>query len=327
MTKFSKQVRIQNLFGDTKEDEIRERIISGLLAYPQKHIDSMFFYDAYGSELYEEITKLAEYYPTRTEISILNKLSNYFSAFRDIDIVELGSGDCSKISIILESIPNAFRKTMRYIPCDISSSSIEKASGVIAKRFPEIQFQGIVADFETQLDIIPKNGKGIFCFFGSTIGNLLEDDSRKLLLKFSRAMRPGDIFFVGFDMVKDKDILERAYNDKEGITAKFNLNIVNVVNKHLETDLRATDFEHLAFYNTECSRIEMHIRAKKDLDITSRHLDGNVQMAKGETIHTENSQKFTRASIERLAWRSHLRIQNIHTDEKNWFSLVELMKR
>ena len=246
--------------------------------------------------------------------------------FKDIDIVEFGSGDCSKISIFLESLPEKYLKSINYIPLDVSVDAVEKSSNILINKFPGLQIKGIIADFHSQLDVIPKDKKKLFCLLGSTIGNFSMVEAKRFLGDLSKIMKPGDILLLGFDMVKDKKIIEKAYNDSRKITEKFNKNILNAVNELICTNFNQDDFDHIAFFNEKESRIEMHLRAKRDLEINSSCYDLKIQIKKDESIHTENSYKFTEKNIKELALSSSLEIENIFTDGNNWFSLVKLIK-
>lgn len=320
------RVTICNFLPRQKIDEDRKKILRGLTS-PMKYIPSIFFYDEIGSELYEKITRLQEYYLPKIEIPLLKKIGCHLkNELKNVDIVELGSGDCSKISILLEYIPQNLRETVRYLPFDVSQEAIEKSSKILSKKFPHIQIQGIVADFQTQLTLIPKDRKRIFCFLGSTIGNFSKKQTKEFMADLSNTMEPGDMLLLSVDMVKDKDILEKAYNDTENVTATFNFNILHVVNRYAKTNFNSRDFEHVAFFNEAYSRIEMHLKAKKDVKISSPYLDKNITLKKGETIHTENSHKFTYESIKNLALAGQLEIQNIFTDKNKWFSVIQLIK-
>lgn len=315
-----------NLMPKTGEDEVVEELLSGLKS-EEKHISSKFFYDDAGSELFEEITKLEEYYPPKIEAPLIRKLAEKIKHdFKNTDLVELGSGDCSKISILLDALPYQIRKTVTYVPVDVSKGSIEKSSILLRKRFPKLKIRGIVADFLDKLEHVPNGRKRIFCFFGSTIGNLSEQKAEEFMRNMYNTMNDEDQFIVGMDMLKDISVLEKAYNDKKGITARFNKNILNVVNKHLKTNFNPEDFEHLAFFNTDKNRVEMHLKAKKDMKIKIPVLDDEIVIAKNEKIHTENSQKYTFESIEDITKKHGPEVKNIFTDEKNWFSLVEISK-
>ena len=278
--------------------------------------------------MFNEITKLPEYYLTRSEIEILNKIAPTIKdKFKEKDIIEFGSGDCKKISIILEHIEKNHYDTLCYIPIDISPDAVKGSADILINKYPGIKIHGIVADFLTQLEVIPKDKKKIFCFLGSTIGNLSTDKAKDFLKKLSLIMQKDDTLLLGFDMVKEKQILEEAYNDSSKITEKFNKNILNVINTHIGSDFNPDSFEHIAFYNEEQSRIEMHLRSKKDIKIICPTINDCIYIKKGEMIHTENSYKYTIDDIKDFSRHSGLEIQNIYTDKNKWFSLVQFIKK
>lgn len=305
---------------------IEKQILTDLRG-SQKRISSTFFYDEKGSKLFEEITKLPEYYLTRTEMPLIKQAAEYLKdRLRNVDIIEFGSGDCKKISILFDGIPEYYRESICYIPFDISSSAIQKSSQILHKKFPGIRIHGIVADFMTQLNRIPLTSKKIICFLGSTIGNFSRDHAKKFVSNISTIMQPGDLVLLGFDMVKKKTIIEQAYNDSENLTEQFNKNILSVVNTLVDTDFNPDDFNHVAFYNEQLSRIEMHLKATKNVTIFSSKASTAIHIKKDETIHTENSHKFTTDHIRQLARNANLEIEHMFTDEDNWFSLVVLRK-
>src|SRR5664279_1525535 len=308
-----KQIAIRNYLCSTNHEEVISEIIDGLSAQ-QKYIPSKFFYDENGSKLFEDITCLPEYYPTRTEKSLLKEIASQISkTLRNIDIVELGSGDCSKISILLDAIPFENMATVRYIPVDVSHAAISKSAEMLVKRFPDITIHGLLADFLKHLSAIPKNTNRLFCFFGSTLGNLTRKQSIQFLMDLKAVMKPGDQLLIGLDMVKDARILENAYNDNQGVTAAFNKNILNVVNQYVKTAFNPDSFEHLAYYNQPKTRIEMHLRALKDLDVKCMYLPDNIRIKEGETIHTENSHKYTHWHILDFAGITGLKINAVYT--------------
>jgi L-histidine N-alpha-methyltransferase len=206
-------------------------------------------------------------------------------------------------------------------------AAVENSSNILLNKFPGIKIQGIVADFLTQLEFIPKGTKKMICFLGSTIGNFSIEEALQFLIDINQIMQPDDMLLLGFDMIKNKDVLEIAYNDSEKVTERFNKNILNVVNNLIGTDFDTDYFKHVAFYNEEFSRIEMHLEAIKDLEINCPGLSSNIFLKKGERIHTENSHKFTIADIISLSSNAGFDIQNVFTDEKKWFSLVHLIKK
>ena len=305
---------------------VREEILEGLRA-ETKYISSTFFYEGQGSDLFEKITHLKEYYPTRTEKTIISNIGeNLDLNFEELIIVELGSGDSSKISLLFKQIPVEELKTVTYFPVDISQSAIEKSASELIQQFSLKNITGIVVDFFHQLKLIPKPGRRLFCFFGSTIGNFNLNQAKEFITKLGNTMLQGDSLLLGMDMVKDISVLEKAYNDAEEVTANFNKNILNVVNNLTDSEFNVSDFEHWAFFNTEKSRIEMHLRAVNDVEVSVNSGTEKINFQKGETIHTENSHKFLTADINRLASFANLEIKNVLTDENRWFSLVYLQK-
>ena len=325
-TIYNSLIKIDNFLPENGNLKLEKEILDDLISSSKK-ISCVLFYDAEGSKLFKEITKLPEYYLTRTEIGLLEEAASHIGEkLRNVDIVEFGSGDCIKISILLDAIPEEFRDTVCYVPVDVSIAAVEKSSNILSNKYPGIRIHGIVADFVTQLDVIPKGTKKVFCFLGSTIGNFSMEEALKFLVDLSEIMQSGDLLLLGFDMVKNKEILDKAYNDSKKITEKFNKNILNVVNNLIGTDFNPDTFDHVAFYNEEFSRIEMHLKATKEIEISCASLPTNIDIKKDETIHTENSYKFTDENIESLASGAGLEIQNIFTDKNKWFSLVQLIK-
>ncbi len=320
----SSTVTVSNFLSTENTTELIEGIFRGL-SKSQKQISSRFFYDENGSDLFEEITALPEYYPTRTEKRILqDNAKTIIGEFEHIDIIELGSGDCSKISILFDNIPKHKICNTTYIPVDVSEAAVIKSTDLLACRYPGIKIHGLLADFMKHLDSLPGNSPRLICFFGSTLGNLTRVQAYSFLLNLKSIMKPGDRFLLGLDMVKDSETLYKAYNDKQGITAQFNLNMLNVINNVAETNFESSDFEHLAFYNEEKARVEMYLKALKDVVVSSNHFPDDIKISKGETIHTENSHKFTYNHIQKLAGHSGLSISKGYSDDRKFFSLVEL---
>jgi len=307
--------------------EIISEILTGLSS-PQKYISSRFFYDEKGSELFEKITGLPEYYLTRTEKSILKEAAPRIMNSPAIkNIVELGSGDCSKISVLLDSIPGYMMREITYIPVDISKTSIEKSAITLSKKYPGIRVQGDLADFIKPGNQIRCEGNKLICFFGSTFGNLSRTQEIPFLSGLRSTMNTGDQLLIGFDMVKDIAFIEKAYNDEQGMTAAFNKNILNVINRFAKTNFDPDYFDHYSFYNPAESRIEMHLRALRSFEISTPFMNGKIFFKEGETIHSENSHKYDMAYIHQLAKDTGLQITNIYTDTNQWFSLVQFSKR
>ncbi|MGC9342807.1 MAG: L-histidine N(alpha)-methyltransferase [Bacteroidales bacterium] len=319
------QITITNLLESENNSIIIADIFSGLTA-EKKYISSKYFYDKTGSKLFEGITRLPEYYPTRTEKSILSRVAPDIIAFHGTpQIIELGSGDCSKICILLDAFQEGGFESISYYPVDVSKAAVIQSSEELIDKYPGLRVHGIVADFMKHLDALPDGSNRLICFFGSTLGNLGEKEATDFICRVKHFMKKGDSFLLGLDIVKDVRTLELAYNDNQGITDAFNKNILSVVNNLATTNLHPEDFKHSAFFNSERSRIEMHLVALKDLVIESPHFSKKITLKKGETIHTENSRKFTKEDIRQLANDSGLSIKGIHTDDNEWFSLVHFI--
>lgn len=320
-------VKLLNFLPEIGLENAKDEILKGLLS-PKKYLSPKFFYDDKGSHLFEQITQLKAYYPTRTEQSILSNITAQLDLeFRDLNIIELGSGDASKISLLLNQLPLEIQESLNYYPVDISESAIENSISALQDTFDLKSITGIVVDFIQQMHKVPKVGKGLFCFFGSTIGNLDATERQLFMENLGKVMQPGDSLLMGMDMVKDIKILENAYNDDKKITAAFNLNVLSVVNDIIGSDFNPIDFKHKAFYNPLQQRIEMHLEALNDLEISILNEDVKVRMYKGESIHTENSFKFKASDFVSLAEWAGLDVQQVFSDSKQYFSLVYFIKK
>ena len=316
------KAKIVNKLKEIESEKVKEEILEGLTSDP-RYISPKYFYHEGGSQLFEEITRLEEYYPTRTEKAILSDIGeNLELDFTGLNIVELGSGDPSKIRLLLRQIPSEEQAGLHYYPVDISHSALEGSMLELAEEFPHIKVTAIVADFLHQFDKLPKVPNRLFCFLGSTIGNFKPRERESFMKKLGGEMQPGDHLLLGLDMVKDPQVLHRAYNDSQEVTAAFNKNILNVVNGIIDTSFDASDFEHLAFYNEKEQRIEMHLKANRDRQIRINGHQEALHIKKGETIHTENSYKFKQQDIENIGQRAGLTALSVFTDEHQWFSLV-----
>ncbi len=319
-------IELINYLPNIGVSSVREEILEGLRA-TQKQISPKFFYDGNGSNLFEQITHLEEYYPTRTEKRIISTIGNNLDLeFKDLNIVELGSGDSSKISLLFKQIPVEDLKTVTYFPVDISQSAIEKSARELTQQFTLKNITGIVVDFFHQLKLIPKPGKRLFCFFGSTIGNFNIEEAKTFMTLLGSTMQKGDSLLLGMDMVKDISVLEKAYNDTKGVTTNFNKNILNVVNNLTDSNFNTSDFEHWAFFNNEKRRIEMHLRALKNVEISLSSKTEKIKILKGETIHTENSYKYSLHDIKMFGMWAGIETKNILADKNSWFSLVHYEK-
>ncbi|MGC9315128.1 MAG: L-histidine N(alpha)-methyltransferase [bacterium] len=335
----SNRVKVLDYLPQISQEDIYDEVFAGLRA-SQKAVPSKYFYDANGSRLFEQITKLEEYYLSRTEREIMfgnmqNLVGSGASLMDDIgsgssscglDIIELGSGDPSKISILLNAIDSGLLGCVRYIPFDVSESAIIKSSNYLSKVFPSIEILGLVADFFRHLDVIPNNRKRLFCFFGSTLGNLDREYAVEFIGEIGKNMNSGDGLLLGLDMVKDPAIIERAYNDSDGVTACFNVNILHALNSLVGTDFATDSFEHLAFYKSDEMRIEMYLRAMRDMSVHSPNFPKAITLTEGETIHTENCHKFTPEHIELFGKAGGFSTNRVFTDSDELFALVEYGK-
>jgi L-histidine N-alpha-methyltransferase len=313
------------------KNDFRQEMIHDVregMSRPQKSLPCKYFYDAYGSKLFERICCAPEYYLTHTELSILDRSGSEIMGFFDGDggdLVELGSGANWKIRKLLDSLDDHALERLRYIPVDISDVSLKRASGELLELYGGLRIVGLVADFTRHLRMLPNRRKFIV-FFGSTIGNFDRDEALTFLRNIRGIMSKEDRFLIGIDMVKSPEIIEAAYNDKGGLTERFNLNILANINRELNADFNLDDFSHLAFFDPEKERVEMHLEANRPVRVHIADLSLSVDLKRGETIHTENCQKFNTTSATRMFREAGLREKAWHTEPNGWFSLVELEK-
>jgi len=301
-----------------------EEVVEGLRR-PQKMIPSKFFYDERGSELFEEITRLDEYYPTRTETRILeDHIEEIAEAVGEQSvIVELGSGNSTKTRLLLDHMSDI----SAYVPVEISEEYLMKTVRSLKDEYPDLSIKPVCADYTKPFRIPPiaKTFEYYVIFYpGSTIGNFRPERAQQFLKTISRLLVPGGGMLIGVDLKKGRDTLEAAYNDAKGVTAQFNLNMLLRLNRELNADLRIDNFEHLAFYNEEKGRIEMHLKSKTGQEV---HLNGEaIHFEEGETIHTENSYKYSLDEFRALV-NDWFKVERVWTDEDDLFSMQYLVKR
>lgn len=271
---------------------------AGLSASPKK-LPAKWFYDERGSLLFDEITRLAEYYPTRRERWILDHRADEIAALSHADtLVELGSGTAEKTRLLLDALARA-GTLRRYMPFDVSREILVSAGEQIAREHPGITVHAVAGDFELDLDQLPREGRRMVAFLGGTIGNLAPFERAALLRQLRSTLTPGESLLLGTDLVKDVARLEAAYNDRAGVTRAFNLNLLAVLNRELDANFDLDRFEHLARYDPTAEWIEMHLRSSCDQVVSIGALDWKVPFAAGETIRTEISAKFRREGIAR----------------------------
>ena len=302
----------------TFADDVR----SGLGATP-KSLPPRWFYDALGSALFSAITNLPEYYVTRTEESILraNAAEIVDALGGPLSLVELGSGDSRKTRLLIEALL-ARHGALEYQPIDIDATVLESSARRLLADFPALTVNAVCTEFSgaaAALRTLPPAPRRAVLFLGSTIGNLDETEAIAMLSSLRSALAPGDVLFLGADMVKPRSVLEPAYDDALGVTAAFNLNVLGRINRELGGHFRLDRFAHLAFYNEEKSRIEMHLVSREEQRVRIDALGLDAAFAEGETIHTENSHKYTAAQIERIAAACGFTIAKKWTDERQWF--------
>ena len=297
-----------------------EDALRGLSAR-QKYIPSKYFYDARGSELFAEICDLPEYYPTRTEHALLERIAaEVIAESRPDQIVELGSGDARKTRSLLDVVGRNGRSA-RYVPFDVSESMLRESAENLLEEYPWLSVHGVVGDYERHLGEIPDTERKLVLFLGSTIGNFDNDRTRDFMRALSSRMRPGDHLLLGTDLVKSRSVLEAAYNDSAGVTAEFNLNVLNVLNRELGADFDLGAFEHAAFWRARSSRIEMHLRARRAQTVRVSKLARTFEFRRGETLLTEISRKFTRRSVSQILGGAGLRLVRWFPSEDGNFAL------
>jgi L-histidine Nalpha-methyltransferase len=301
-------------------------VLEGLSA-DRKYISSKYFYDARGSKLFELICALPEYYLTRMEMELLHRFAGTITRdARGCDLVELGSGANWKIRTLLDAMSRSDRASARYVPVDVSETALSASCNELMRLYPELKVVPLVADFTKDLEKIPQNGKRMVFLFGSTIGNLDEEDTTRFLKDLSATLTLGDRFLLGLDMIKPKDNLEAAYNDSQGITAQFNKNILLVLNRQLGGNFDPEDFDHVAFYNEEKEQVEMHLRARRQLTVHFQAMGSLVWINEGETIRTEICRKFRMEGVERSVAEAGLRVSHWYEDANAWFSIAEIVR-
>lgn len=310
-----------------QQDSFAEDVKKGLTASP-KFLLPKYFYDEKGSLLFEEICKTDDYYPTRTEEGILRTYSDEIAEKCNKEVIsELGSGSSYKTGYILESFLRV-RPELKYIPLDVSTILIESSERLIEK-YNGLYITGIIAEYLKGFRIIKKAEPRdkLVIFLGSSIGNFTFEYSIEFLKAISKEMNPDDMFLIGFDLKKDEEVLRRAYNDSEGVTARFNLNLLERINRELDGNFDISKFEHTAEFNHEKSRMEMYLISKEEQDISINGIGETIHFDKGERIHTENSYKYNDDMIEELAAASGLRWIKTWNDDKRYFALSLFEKK
>ena len=301
---------------------IARDVLAGLTTDP-KTLPPRLFYDDAGSRLFELITGLPEYYLTRTERAILERNASEIlrAAGTPLTLIELGAGTASKTEVVIEALLKRQLQAVFY-PIDVSESALRVAEEALEARFPALSVRPLVGDYSAGLSQLSRiNGRKLVLYIGSSIGNYEPEDASELLNNIRRSLSPGDALLLGTDMAKDATTLLAAYNDAQNVTARFNLNILVRINRELGADFDLTSFRHKAIWNPRASRIEMHLESLRKQTVRIADLDLAIRFDKGETIHTENSYKFTDEMVRNVLSDGSFLLERTWRDEQNRFGV------
>jgi L-histidine N-alpha-methyltransferase len=297
-------------------EDVREGLSS-----PFKELPPKYFYDQRGSELFERITELPEYYPTRTERAILHaRAGEIVAAAEPTTLIELGSGAAAKTRELLDAIA-ATGRLETYVPVDISEEITRRVAEELVGEYEGLHVHGIVSDYETHLERVPREHGALIAFLGGTIGNFRPGPRRSFLARIATLMYPDDRFLLGTDLVKDVAVLEAAYNDSAGITAEFNKNVLYVLNRELDANFDPDNFEHVAFFDAENEWIDIRLRSLTEQFIDLKVLDMRTHFARNEEMRTEISTKFTRERLEASYADAGLEMVEWWTDPDELYAL------
>ncbi|WP_405196630.1 L-histidine N(alpha)-methyltransferase [Zarconia navalis] len=298
-------------------------VISGLTQNP-KSLPPQYFYDDRGSQFFEQICELPEYYPTRTEAWILRQFSHEIAKMTGAcELIELGSGSSTKTRLLLDAY-QALGNKLRYVPIDVSGGILTESACDLLQDYPSLKIQGLVGTYEqalAQLKPTSLPSRMIF-FLGSSLGNLTPQKCDRFFSQILAALDMGEYFLLGVDLQKPKQILEAAYNDARGVTAQFNLNMLEHLNQRFAGNFDIQRFEHWAFYNNRLNQIEMHLRCLETHTVCLEKLDLTVEFKARETIETEISRKFNLEVIQRELQVKGFKPLAVWTDPQEWFGLI-----
>ncbi|MFD5059709.1 L-histidine N(alpha)-methyltransferase [Streptomyces sp. NPDC058394] len=307
----------RTLPADATDAALRADVLHGLTRHP-KTLPPKWFYDAHGSELFEEITRLPEYYPTRAEREILVARAPEIAAASGAKtLIELGSGSSEKTRHLLDALPGLHS----YVPVDVSESALRGAAEALLVERPDLSVHALIADFTGELVLPDTPGPRLVAFLGGTIGNLLPDERAVFLKSVRSLLSPGDALLLGTDLVKDEEVLVAAYDDAAGVTAAFNKNVLTVVDRELGADFDPADFDHVALWDRRQEWIEMRLRARRALTVKIPGLDLVVPFEAGEDMRTEVSAKFRKEGIRGELATAGLRLTQWWTDSADRFAL------
>jgi L-histidine N-alpha-methyltransferase len=315
-------IRIDSWLSEADERCLANDVLDGLTK-PFKELPPKHFYDARGSDLFEQICELPEYYPTRAEKRILEDRAEEIVAVTGAgELVELGSGSADKARILLDAM--AEQGTLRrYVPLDVSEQVVEDAALALVEEYDDLQVHGVIGDFERHLDRVPssRGTRRLVALLGGTIGNFPPGSRRTLLRKIGALLGPNDRLLLGTDLVKDPAVIEAAYDDAAGITAEFNRNVLHVLNRELGADFSPDSFDHVAFFDRRHEWVEMRLRARRPCSVLIASLGLRIEFAAGEELRTEISAKFTRDRLQDDFHAAGLRLERWFTDFEKQFAL------
>lgn len=325
--KFEHRLHLEHLISATEpsEDELHlgSDVVRGLTQTP-KMLPPRYFYDDRGSQLFEQITDLPEYYLTRTETEILKQCAPEIAEHTGAcELIELGSGNSTKTRILLDAYQSV-EPTLIYCPIDVSAGILESSARSLLLDYPTLEVYGLVGTYELALQKLPpsKLPTRMICFIGSTLGNLNSAECDQFLDRITHALQPREYFLLGIDLQKSKTQLEAAYNDQQGITAEFNLNMLQHLNQRFQGDFDLSQFEHFAFYNEAEHQIEMHLRSLRSQIVHLKTLNLTVEFQAGETIFSEISRKFDLDQMKNTLANKNLKPVKVWTDQNQWFAVI-----
>ncbi|MDX6639867.1 MAG: L-histidine Nalpha-methyltransferase [Solirubrobacteraceae bacterium] len=315
-------IHVDCVFAGGAERTLAEDVLDGLTR-PLKELPPKHFYDARGSELFDAICELPEYYPTRTERGILTQRAAEIVELTDAsELVELGSGSADKTRVLLDAMAEA-GSLRRYVPIDVSETALRASARRLVDEYPGMRVHGLVGDFERHLHRLPEpDGARLMCFLGGTLGNFTPGSRRRFLRGLGGHLGADGTLLLGVDLVKDPRVIEAAYDDAAGVTAEFNRNVLHVLNRELHADFEPAAFDHVAFYDTERQWIEMRLRARSPQRVHVADLDLTVTFAAREELRTEISAKFTRQRLQRDLAAAGLQLSAWLTDGEERFAVA-----
>jgi len=321
----SKRLKIDDLSDPTVTASANDGsdLIAGL-TQEQKTIPCHYLYDDRGSELFEQICELPEYYPTRTEAQILRENGRAIAQTTgNCELIELGSGSSTKTRLLFDAYA-ALGEPLYYIPIDVSAGILETSAQQLLADYPRLKIHGLIGTYQQALQHLPPSplSKRMVFFLGSSLGNFAPEQCREIFRDVRNALQPGDYFLLGLDLQKSKSILEPAYDDSQGVTAEFNYNLLDHLNRRFQGNFNRQYFRHWTFYNSQLGQIETYLRSTRPQTVQLKALDLTVDFTAGETIHTEISRKFNLQEMNQELSQAGLKVLNTYTDPQDWFALL-----